>query len=458
MQAQSRTAAPEPEVSDEPGLTDEEEDRIEEQVEAEAEEGPNQDPLPEDPTPEPAPNIVHEAEGGGALGGAVPPSAEVHTEAVVEDAAEEENAEQERIDIAEEATAGETGVESGGAGEPSTADRLAQANPNSGLPWALPINFSQNLSVWTLSKSVGLTYNPTYSWSFSVRPRWNFANGLSVGVRQDLDIEWTQSDITTDNRQLWWGDTQLDATYTLPWKPAGIMVIPSFLLSAGVSPISRGADRYLGPGGRLLALRPIGVLGGLILGGGVSYTYWIGKHNGGVSPETAFPCQRAGSSQANCGSLGGNTPIRHVASAGIFGTLIPTAGWQINLSFTAIYNKGDRLDDACIGMADGVVHEDGMDLCLGDNSPNRHWRTITSFAFSVGYDVTSYMTLSLGYSTLAFYPDSEGHNENPFYNENSQLSLTLQFRVDGMVVALKADDAEERAEQAAAQALQATAF
>ena len=439
--AQPQVAEPEPEVSDEEAI----EAEIEEELESETEpgehgaDGPDQDPLPEDPTPEPGPNIVHEVEGGGGLGATVstPASEGVMPDQVVEQVAEEEHAEEVREDVAEDIASGD--AEEGGT---STADRLAQANPNSGLPWALPINFTQNLSVWTLSRSAGQTYNPTYSWSFSIIPRWNFESGISVGVRQNLDIEWTDSDITTNNRQLWWGDTQLDVTYTLPWKPLGTLIIPSFLLSAPTSFISRAAERYIGPGGRLLLIKPVGILGGLILGGGASYTYWAGARNGLNRSESDFPCERAGApgvrgqSDPNCGVVDSNTPVRHVLSAGVFATLIPAAHWQINLSYTAIYNKGDSTGVDCIFIDSGEV-------CVDDNSANRHWRTISSFGFSVGYDVTSYMTLSLGYSTLAFYPDSEGGLENPFYNENTQISLGLQFRVDGLVVELKADDEEE---------------
>jgi len=358
--------------------------------------------------------------------------------------------------------------------EQDTADRLAQANPNSGLPWALPINFTQQLGVGTYSDRYDLTNNPTYSWAFSAIPRYNLDNGLSLGLRIPLSIEWTDSDLTTGNRYLWWGDVQFDATYTLPWKPGGTMIIPSFLLSAGTSPISRGAERYLGPGGRLLFIKPIPVLGGLILGGGASYTYWAGRQNGAVSTRgtvrgdgDALPCELAVPSGTqgtlttggsdDCGVVPGtNTPIRHVVSAGLFGTLIPASGWQINLSFTGIWNKGDGLGESCVQTLSGLV-------CLGDDSKNDHWRQITSFGFSFGYDVTSYMTLTLGYSTTAFHPDSEGGAESIFFNELTTVNLGLQFRVDGMVVALdnlmhEDDEAEGEGEEATSEALRRTVF
>jgi len=464
--AQAPDAEPEPEVSDEEPL----DEQIEEELDEEAEEaddpgepggrGPAQDPLPEDPTPEPGPNIVHEAEVGGSLGQTVStPDDAVLSDEVVEEAAEEAAAEETRADVAEEIADGETSEN-----EASTADRLAQANPNSGLPWALPITWTQSLSAGTLSRGRDLTYNPTYAWNFTAVPRWNFDNGLSLGLLQSVDIELTQSDFTTGERQLWWGDTRLDATYTLPWKPGGTLIIPSLLISAPTSLISRAAGRYLGLGGRLLLIKPIPILGGLILGGGVSYTGWIAGSYGGSRPDSPFRCNvvnennSGDSNSADCPIVGGPTNVQHVLSAGLFGTLIPAAGWQINLSITGIWNIAAGTGTDCVNIDSGLV-------CLDDNSPS-HVRTLTSFGFSFGYDITTYMTLSLGYSTLAFHPDSEGEEseglpiENPFYNENSQLTLSLQFRVDGLVVhrMAKNAEAEAAAEEAANDALRAVAF
>lgn len=473
--AQPQTAEPEPEVSDEPEpeVSDEPEPEVSEPEPEVSDEGENEEGETEGPGEITGPEVVHEPESGadlGAAGTVTTPTQSALAGAAVEDAAED----------VQEAEAAEEGQPAEGArrrrgavgpdGEPleeqDTADRLAQANPNSGLPWALPINFSQQFTVGLYADEYDFTPNPTYAWAFSMVPRYNLDNGLSIGLRIPLSIEWTDSDFAAGERYLWWGDLQADATYTLPWKPGGTMIIPSFLLSAGTSPISRGARRYVGPGGRLLFIKPIPILGGLILGGGASYTYWAGDQNEGVTPRgrvrgdnQSWECQRSlqdgFSRSAPCDVVPGtNTPIRHVLSAGLFGTLIPASGWQINLSFTAIWNKGDGVGEDCVETETGIV-------CLGDNSDNDHWRQLTSFGFSFGYDVTSYMTMTLGYSTLAFHPDSEGGAESMFFNENTQVNLGLQFRVDGMVVALRAmaDEAEEGdGEEAAAEGLRRTAF
>jgi len=444
--AQTPDAEPEPEVSDE-----------------------NEEGGTEEPGEITGPEIVHPPESAAGATGAVttpaPTTQAAAAGAPVEDAAEDVQEEEAAAAPAGQRRRRGADGDRDAPEEPGTADRLAQANPNSGLPWALPINFSQQFTVGLYAPQYNLTKNPTYAWAFSAIPRYNLDNGLSIGLRIPLSIEWTDSDFAAGDRYLWWGDLQADATYPLPWKPGGTMIIPSLLLSAGTSPISRGARRYVGPGGRLLFIKPLPILGGLILGGGASYTYWAGSGQEGVSPRgrvrgdnQSFECQRSlqdgFTRSAPCDVVPGtNTPIEHVVSAGLFGTLIPAAGWQINLSFTAIWNKGGGVGEDCVEIESGIV-------CLGDNSANDHWRQLTSFGFSFGYDVTSYMTMTLGYSTLAFHPDSEGGAESMFFNENTQVNLALQFRVDGMVVALRAmaDEEEGSDEEATAEAMRRTAF
>ncbi|MBO6935131.1 MAG: hypothetical protein JJ863_09145 [Deltaproteobacteria bacterium] len=476
--AQAPDVEPEPEVSDEPEpeVSDEPEPEVSDEPEPEvSDEGEDEEGETEGPGEITGPEVVHPPESAAGATGAVttpaPTTQAAAAGAPVEDAAEDM---QEEEAAAGGGAAGAGGGEDGegGPGEQDTADRLAQANPNSGLPWALPINFSQTFTVGLYADQYDLTKNPTYGWSLSAIPRYNFSNGLSLGLRIPLSIEWTEADFTTGNRYLWWGDLQFDATYTLPWKPGGTLIIPSALVSVGTSPISRGAERYVGPGGRLLLIKPIPVLGGLILGGGMSYTYWAGGQNGAVSTRgavrggtDALPCELAispgtssgtgfqSNSSSDCNVVPGTaTPIRHVVSAGIFGTLIPAAGWQINLSYTAIWNKGDGVGTDCVQTLSGLV-------CLGDESPT-HWRQLTSFSFSFGYDVTSYMTVTAGYSTLAFHPDSEGTRaENMFFNENTQVNLAVQFRVDGFVVELNKEEAAEGGdESAAADGLRRSAF
>ena len=440
--AQDPAAEPEPEVSEpEPEVSDEE---------AEEGEGEGEDGAPV----EPQPNIVHEPETGAGLGQTVttPAQQSVMADDHAEEAAEEAHAEAVREDIAEDAAEGETPEE----GEPSTADRLAQANPNSGLPWALPITFTQSITARTLNPSGQLTYDPTYSWSFTAVPRWNFDNGLSLGYRQNLSIEWTESNITTQNYDLWWGDGQFDATYTLPWKPGGTMIIPSFLLSLPTSEIARGSKEIIGPGARLLFIKPVPVLGGLILGGGASYTHWFATSNVAATPRgDSYDCAvlgqdaTAGAESITQSCPGGTAARRGVLSAGFFGTLIPAAGWQVNLSFTGIMTNTYRLADATL--SDDVIVANPDDRNFGVDGTR--WRYATSFGVSVGYDVTSYMTLSLGYSTFALYPDAGGNVENPFFNENTTLNLSLQFRTDGLVVHRKAKNAEAAGEQAATQAM-----
>ncbi len=72
---------------------------------------------------------------------------------------------------------------------------------------------------------------------------------------------------------------------------------------------------------------------------------------------------------------------------------------------------------------------------------SRDWTT--SYSMSVGYDVATYMTRSIGYSTTAIQPASDGSIEKMFFNELSTFSLGLQFRPSAFYVHVTRDEEEE---------------
>jgi hypothetical protein len=56
--------------------------------------------------------------------------------------------------------------------------------------------------------------NPSYTWWVSLRPRVVLPYGFSLSMRQDMDMEWTNSESTTYNRQPMLGDTRLGIGYS----------------------------------------------------------------------------------------------------------------------------------------------------------------------------------------------------------------------------------------------------
>ena len=360
-----------------------------------------------------------------------------------------------------------------GGGTLSAAERAASVTGGQGLPWVFPMSWTNNVTVRTFAPGAQLTYDPTFSMSFAVAPRWIFSPRFSIGARQTLDVELTNSSYTPESQDLEWGDLQFDATFPLPWRPGGVSISPSIIARLPTSQLSRHQNRYFGPTARILFIKPFSVLDGLVTGLSLGYTGWIGGSSrrlftgtSGVDGNVQVPgvpdgvvsrdaagapdCTRAFGDTSNAGaqnaaatsgSCAGGNQVRHQTSVAAFASLIPTSGLSINLSFAWI-TIHNRPHDPSYLPTDQVVTADGQPLEIGDNSPT-HMTHITSLSLGVSYDLASYLTVGLSYSTLAFYPDSDATVENAFYNENSQLNLSVSFRPAALVVSLKppSDDA-----------------
>ena len=415
-------AEPEPEVSEpEPEVSEPEPEVSEPEPEVSEPEPEVSEPAPSDPLP------GEEAlgEGGGALGSAADAPA-LEPEPEVSDEAEPD-------------PMAADGDGDDGPDTPSTADRLASPNPVvGGVKWSMPLVWSQSMTVRSLNEDAQTTFDPTYSWNFSARPRYIFRPNLTFGARLDVAVE-----LTTNNfgQRFAFNDLTLDATYTLKQRPAGFMFVTAGTLRLPTSELSRASNRIIQPGARLTTIRPIPVLKGLIVGGGLAYSYWINATN--VADERrdqpSFPCSvggTEGSQQLDDCTGTGTGNIEHTFSASLFATLIPISHLNLNLGFTSIWTRNADLAGGCI---DGVVGPPVPGspcppgaVFSGDNSDTK-WGSITSFGFSVGYDILSYLTVSVGMSTLAFHPNVDGDRiENPFFNEKSVFFLSAQFRPAGL--------------------------
>lgn len=360
------------------------------------------------------------------------------------------------------------------------AARLAQANPTAGLPWSMPTVWAHTITARTLAPGAQQTYNPYYNQTISVRPRWNFNPEWSVGARMDLDIELTDSGLgsayanpTNSNRQLYWQDLRLDATYSKGGLPGGLILAPSLGLRLPTSEFSRGQNRVLGINPSILLLRPTPLLQGFIPGIQLSYLYWAGTSNvaqprrndgASVDPSTPIVSNSPGAiASARCTTAGPNGPVadgdcgdgtgvtQHQLAATVFANLVPISKLQLSVFYSSLWLKGAQLATACIGGDgsgdDGVVTAGGEPACIPDNSVTK-WRIFGVFGFSIGYDVLPYLTASISYSTLAIHPDSDGNGiENPIWNENTQLALNFQFRPSALARLLRDARAAAAAEE-----------
>ena len=367
--------------------------------------------------------------------------------------------------------------------EASAENRLASANPTAGLPWSMPIVYTNTITTRTLRPGAQRTYNPYWNMSLSIRPRWNFTPALSVGARVDVDLELTDAGHITNysnpvngNNQVYWQDLRLDVTYS-QGLGAGFSLTPSMQIRVPTSTFSRGDNRILGLAPSLMLMRPtptenVGVfIPGLIAG----YVYWITNGNVGdpmrrdeepVDDEVGeyvIGNARTTSRCAATGSQGGipdggdcqdgaGTRQHQLALTG-FVTWVPGGGVNISAFYSGIWLRGAQLGDACLGENEDVINASGDPRCWDDGSDTK-WVVFGQFGISVGYDFTPYLTGTLSYSTLAVHPDTDGNGiENPFWNENATIALSFQLRPAALAVKLRADraaaEAAEGGEEAA---------
>ncbi len=314
----------------------------------------------------------------------------------------------------------------------SAASRAASVNPTAaGLSFSLPVFFSQSVNTRGLRRDSQLTYDPTYTWTLSVRPRWNVSERLSLGARQDLTLELTESNLTSRRRQVWVDDTRFDASYTMRARPLGVSLTWMAMLRLPTSLVSIGARRSVNLGGGVLAIRSVDVLGGLVFYGLLSYRAWLSGSNvirvrGG---DEAFACDLSGvGSTSACEQAGGFTTT--IGTLSMIGqvSLIPRERWTLSLALVAEVHHAHRVGEACVD-----VLSSPEPVCLAGDRSRDHIRTLTQFSLSLGYDIRDYLTLSLSYEALAYHPDLDGARDRVLFNELSTLSLTLAFRVGGYI-------------------------
>jgi hypothetical protein len=397
---------------------------------------------------EPEPEVSDEAEeaeeAAGESGTALGQAAPTTTPTVSDDLAEA------TAESSAPASGAPASGEEGGEGE-STADRLAQAVPNAGLPWSMPITAGYNVSTRTFNRNGQLSYSPFHQLSLNAAFRWNFGGGLLAGIVQGMNYELSTNQGTvnagfTQPQTIDWPDTRLDVTYTLPWKPLGIGVTGQVAFFLPTSKFSRASNRALGISPLLFLVKGFPVMEGLLVNALWRYTGWTGDLQAVESPfpEHVMTGADGQSRRAHTGAL----PIRHTNSVFLSVTLLPIAPLAISLSYGGVYLRREWAPGECF-TSDSVVTNQ-PEYCLPESDVfNR--LIFQNFTASVSYDFTSYLTLGLSYDSFTDWRDESGDVRHPFHDENTVLRFTLQFRPDFFTADLRqrrAAEAEAATEEA----------
>lgn len=320
------------------------------------------------------------------------------------------------------ATANETQDEApaGMVFDPTTGRYMPVGEP---LPWRNSFFiFDNSLSHTTLDRS---TLSSTRYWiqTYSLRPRWNFNDTLSLRLRQDIYAE-LLADNTTSEQQPVFFDAQVDLIDASWFTVEGVIIGGGARFFVPTSLASRNANRVLSTGGIVSATKVFGeVLSGLVTQVAGGYQHWWATSTTPTSYTPGTECIDGGN-VVPCSRFPTLTSVRDTFTASVFGQISITPEFTTGLAFTWLWQRGAGLDSVDLGaIGPGVSGE------LSDQSKT-HWRNLIFSSVFIGYQVNAWLQASLGLNTFTSQLNPNGNVRNPFWNPDTQYSLTASFTLD----------------------------
>jgi len=292
------------------------------------------------------------------------------------------------------------------------------------LPWRNSFFVFDNSVTHTTFDNSTLSETNYWVQTYGLRPRWNFNDTLSLRFRQDIYAELVASSVTSEHQPVVL-DTQIDLVEAAIANVHGVLIGVGGRVLLPVSLLSRNANRVLGTGGQASATKVFAdVLDGLVTQVAGSYQHWWATSSTptGYAPESLCI---VGNSQASCSNFATNTSVRDQFAASIFGQLQFTPELSAGASFTWLWWRGADLDPVDLGVVGAGVSGE----TLPDQSKT-HWRNLVSSSLSASYQVNTWLQASLGLNTFTSQLNPNGNLRNPFWNPDTQYSLTAVMTVD----------------------------
>jgi hypothetical protein len=295
--------------------------------------------------------------------------------------------------------------------------------------------FWQNMSFLTLDKGAEQTWNPSYSWLIRFTPRYYLTDKISLRLKVDLGIEWTNSDETTYYHEAVWEDIWFDVVWAKAYteKLTGIELTPGVRFTIPASKASQARSLYLGVGPALTFHREWKLPKKMSLG--LTYAFRYTKnfnHYTTVQYDAPTIASCAAGGGGDCGEFlhsGARNP-----SWGLQNILI--ADWDITkkLHFSqmvAFFNNwAYGLTPTQVSLAGGQTTNFGSSN-TGANDVNM--RAIVWYLTEIDYDVHRWVTLGIGLSTYNPQLTEDSHYRAPFVNRYSELMLAATFNLDQIV-------------------------
>ncbi len=298
------------------------------------------------------------------------------------------------------------------------------------LPWRNSFFiFDNSLNHTTLDNS---TLSDTDYWiqTYSLRPRWNFTDTLSLRVRQDIYAELVADSVSSEHQPVVL-DTQIDLV------EASLATVEGVILGVGarallpVSLASRNANRVLGTGAQSSATKVFpDVLAGLVTQASIGYAHWWATSHSSTSYDAGAECL-ADNNLIPCTRFATPTSVRDQITAGLVGQINFTPELSAGLVFSWWWQRGADLDPVNL---DGL-DEPGVTGTLEDGSAT-HWRNLTVSSLFVAYQLNTWVQASIGINTLSSQLNPNGSLRNPFWNPDTQYSLTAVITLDQLYTTL----------------------
>ncbi|HEY3360024.1 MAG TPA: hypothetical protein VGQ83_42630 [Polyangia bacterium] len=290
------------------------------------------------------------------------------------------------------------------------------------------LTFWQNMSMLTFDKGAEQTWNPTYSWLLRFTPRYYLTDKLSLRLKVDLGVEWTNSDETTYYHQPLWEDIWFDAVYAKAYvdKATGIDVTPGLRFVLPASKSSQARTLYVGVSPGLTFHRSFKLPHkmGLELTYAFRYTKNLNHYTTAqYDAPTIGSCGVTGSGDCGRFTHSGSRNVSH----GFQNILM--VDWEITKRLRASQMVA-FFNNLLYGLSDTGAFP--LDPKYDVNMRAAIW-----YLTELDYDVHRWLTLGIGVSTYNPQLTEGSTYRAPFFNRYTELMLAATFNLDQIVASVE---------------------
>lgn len=280
-----------------------------------------------------------------------------------------------------------------------------------------------------------------YGMSYSLRPRYYIRDWFSLRLRLDLEQELTNSGSTTNQREPALSDVSLD--FYFQDLLAGVS--EAFDLEAFVrfgfpsSKLSQARTLYLSGTAGFYAYYTAPVLEGLRIGYGFNAAKYFNQYSSATQESPSEPCTLGGDAgfcdaYFNAGLRNPSWLLRNTLSL----EFNPIE--DLSISVSVIFYDYFLYRNAELTTADlpvDVVTSEPDGVAIDEDPQNTNRRSSIWYTIDVSYNITPWIGLSIGTSTLnpQLAPDSTYYA--PFFNRYTQVYLDVNLTIDEVVQAIR---------------------